>query len=98
MFVTMQCFNNLKEDEEEEDNAKRLLLKILELISMDPSQHINIGSSEKNRNSIGKSARIDPCLLYRLCEVPTKLWRDRDELQILNLVHEYRYSYLMTYL
>ena len=58
---------------------------------MDPSQHINIGSSEKNRNSIGKSSRIDPCLLYRLCEVPTKLWRDRDELQILNLVHEYRY-------
>ena len=60
---------------------------------MDPSQHINIGSSEKNRNSIGKSSRIDPCLLYRLCEVPTKLWRDRDELQILNLVHEYRYYY-----
>ena len=63
---------------------------------MDPSQHINIGSIEKNRNSIGKSSRIDPCLLYRLCEVPTKLWRDRDELQILNLVHEYRYYYLIT--
>lgn len=78
-----------KEDEEEEDNAKRLLLKILELISMDPSQHINIASSKRNRNSIGKSSRIDPCLLYRLCEVPTKLWRDRDELQILKLMHEY---------
>jgi hypothetical protein len=58
---------------------------------MDPSQHINIASSKRNRNSIGKSSRIDPCLLYRLCEVPTKLWRDRDELQILKLMHEYRY-------
>ena len=79
------------EEEEDEDKAKRLLLKILELISMDPSQrYLNIGSdSETSRqNTIG------PCLLYRLCEVPTKLWRDKNEIQLLNLVNQYRYVHI----
>ena len=76
-----------KEEEEESDEAKRLLLKILELISMDPSQHLNVGKnpSDKSESTIG------PCLLYRLCEVPTKLLRDRDEIQLLDLVQQYRY-------
>ena len=80
-----------KDEEDEEDKAKRLLLKILELISaMDPSQHLNIGtdSETQNQNTIG------PCLLYRLCEVPTKLWRDKNEIQLLNLVNQYRYVHI----
>ena len=52
---------------------------------MDPSLKVGNNSTDKSENVIG------PCLLYRLCEIPTKLWRDKNELHLLDLVHQYRY-------
>lgn len=82
-FSGRRWTRSTKEEEEESDESKRLLLKILELISMDPSLKVGNNSTDKSENVIG------PCLLYRLCEIPTKLWRDKNELHLLDLVHQY---------
>ena len=83
-FSGRRWTRSTKEEEEESDESKRLLLKILELISMDPSLKVGKNSTDKSENVIG------PCLLYRLCEIPTKLWRDKNELHLLDLIHQYR--------